>query len=147
MQQHTTEHLPLVDPTGRLPLVPSKAVTAVDKGFGLGHASQQAILLEEARWPDAGLTRALLPHKLRCMGAAADIMSRLQHTCTVRIDRFRDLHYSASAPVHFVRRLRESFRPHKQTLATGTEIHCRRSLAKVKKGIYLNAGALKFCPA
>ncbi|KAK9868731.1 hypothetical protein WJX84_009166 [Apatococcus fuscideae] len=65
MQQHTTEHLPLVDPTGRLPLVPSKAVTAVDKGFGLGHASQQAILLEEARWPDAGLTRALLPHKLR----------------------------------------------------------------------------------
>ncbi len=66
MLKHTTEHIPVVDPTGRLPVAPSKMTIAVDKSFGLGSAAPSALVLAEKRFLQAQIMQSLLPQRLRC---------------------------------------------------------------------------------
>lgn len=65
MLEHTAEHVPLVDSTGRLPVAPSDATVAITKSFGLGNSSPRALALQEAHFSKAGLAESLLPRKLR----------------------------------------------------------------------------------
>ena len=65
MLEHTSKHVPLVDPTGRLPVAPSDATVSVPKSFGLGNSTPRALALQEASFPNAGVSGSLLPRKLR----------------------------------------------------------------------------------
>lgn len=65
MLEHTTAHVLLVDPTGRLPVAPSDATVSIPKSFGLGNSTPRALALQEASFPKAGLLDSLLPRKLR----------------------------------------------------------------------------------
>ena len=77
MLKHTTAHIPVADPTGRLPVAPSKMTTAIDKGFGLGTSAPGTLIFAEKRFPQAEIMRCLLPEKLRYCNEASAVCANM----------------------------------------------------------------------
>ena len=95
MLKHTTESIPLVDPTGRIALAPSSVTVAIDKGFGLGSSSPRMLASAAKRFPRAEVFNSLLPEKLRyCRwhaqnGAALHIFDHFTSSLKVQNSRVR----------------------------------------------------------
>ncbi|KAK9826959.1 hypothetical protein WJX74_001840 [Apatococcus lobatus] len=75
MLEHTAEHVPLINPTGQLPMAPSDVTVSITKNFGLGNSTPRALAVQEAIFPKAGLSASLLPRKLRPADMATSTQS------------------------------------------------------------------------